>query len=747
MTSSSSTVGLLAAAPSGLILSVDGRNYSNSSVISDSITGITWNMTNASYNATRKSIVLTNGRIIYNNGGAGPATFNATVATQVIIYYRLGNPSGSLSTLFTIGRGPTDVDLESVFYENSYWDYQTNYGLNFSATTSLTGTTGWYMRAVVKNGASGTIYLNGSQDGSSTGALNATLGNKLFCVGADIRDGNYLNGEIAWVGLWNVALTASQIRSIYYNWYYAGNIPADSYTITPATIPYPATGTVNVQYFSVLFQSGASYTLKNASGTALNVGSYNDKKSSFPSGMVWTFTVLATSSGNIYVYGDGTSRKIKIFNFAGTTLNTLTAPGQDFRMCLDEPNNKIYCGGVSSFAVLNMTTNAFTSYSSVWINGVALGSDGYVYATTNTGYIIQKINPTNGTQTNIFTTNGTDILSDTYGNFADCTFDSNGYLYCVSRGVGNIYKFNTSGTLLGLFATLNNTLYGNPYGLTCNTATNDLYVSASAASGAIYKVTSSGTVSVFDSVNVPYSYSVFYDKVSNNILATNYGNVVAYPLGAANTMSFSFPASNLGQGSNALRIYDASGTAFGSQILISVACFLEGTLIKCLSDDMTDEIYIPVERLTKSTYVKTRGSGYVQVHTLGYSDIDNPDEKTDIDNRLFKYTATSAVPDLIADLYITGNHSALVETFSKELCDKVVAHMGAIYETEKRLRLPACLDPRAEPFTVAGKYRIWHFALNNADIYTNYGVYANGLLVESSSIRYMNELSKMTLVE
>ena len=43
-------------------------------------------------------------------------------------------------------------------------------------------------------------------------------------------------------------------------------------------------------------------------------------------------------------------------------------------------------------------------------------------------------------------------------------------------------------------------------------------------------------------------------------------------------------------------------------------------------------------------------------------------------------------------------------------------------------------------------FNIYHFALEN-DIYTyNYGVYANGLLVESCSKRYLAEIANMTML-
>lgn len=48
-------------------------------------------------------------------------------------------------------------------------------------------------------------------------------------------------------------------------------------------------------------------------------------------------------------------------------------------------------------------------------------------------------------------------------------------------------------------------------------------------------------------------------------------------------------------------------------------------------------------------------------------------------------------------------------------------------------------DERAEPYTKEGLAIVWHFALDNENCYENYGVYANGLLVESCSIRVMNQ--------
>lgn len=73
--------------------------------------------------------------------------------------------------------------------------------------------------------------------------------------------------------------------------------------------------------------------------------------------------------------------------------------------------------------------------------------------------------------------------------------------------------------------------------------------------------------------------------------------------------------------------------------------------------------------------------------------------------------------------------------------------MGDVYITEYMIRVPACLDVRAKAYTDDKPVTIWHIALENHNIYHNYGIYANGLLVESCSIQYLTELSNMELIK
>jgi hypothetical protein len=102
---------------------------------------------------------------------------------------------------------------------------------------------------------------------------------------------------------------------------------------------------------------------------------------------------------------------------------------------------------------------------------------------------------------------------------------------------------------------------------------------------------------------------------------------------------------------------------------------------------------------------------------------------------------------LTEDLVITGCHSILVKSF-KDPEQKIQTKeiIGDNYVTEKHYRLPACVDDRTKIFEEEGVHTIWHFSLENSDYYMNYGVYANGLLVETSSNRMMVELSGMKFI-
>ena len=169
-------------------------------------------------------------------------------------------------------------------------------------------------------------------------------------------------------------------------------------------------------------------------------------------------------------------------------------------------------------------------------------------------------------------------------------------------------------------------------------------------------------------------------------------------------------------------------------------CFKEGSKI------LTDKGYKTIETLRKGDLVKTLKNGYKPIDMIGKRVIYNSSVKERIKEQLYK-CSKDKYPELTEDLVITGCHSILVDKFNNQKQrEKTIEVNGDAYVTDNKYRLPACVDDRASVYEVKGDFTIYHIALENADYYMNYGVYANGLLVETCSKRYLKELSNMELI-
>ena len=178
-----------------------------------------------------------------------------------------------------------------------------------------------------------------------------------------------------------------------------------------------------------------------------------------------------------------------------------------------------------------------------------------------------------------------------------------------------------------------------------------------------------------------------------------------------------------------------------------IICFREGSKI-CVLNPMTGrEEYVPVERMRPGTLVKTHMSGYVPVSMIGTSTVTIPEGRERTSERLY-VCSKEQFPELIEDLYITGRHSILVESLTDVEREACAEDLGRVYVTESKYRLPAHIDRRAQLYEAPGAVeRIWHFALENNDEQMNYGVYANGLLVESCSIWRLRTMVGYTIMD
>jgi hypothetical protein len=173
----------------------------------------------------------------------------------------------------------------------------------------------------------------------------------------------------------------------------------------------------------------------------------------------------------------------------------------------------------------------------------------------------------------------------------------------------------------------------------------------------------------------------------------------------------------------------------------NVNCFNQNTKI------LTNKGYKAIQELRNGDLIKTFKHDFKPIVMIGKRDFYHPASKQRIKEQLYTCSQNN-FPDVFEDLVISGSHSILVDDFiSQEQREKVIEVNGDTYVTDNKYRLPACADPRASIYSVPQTCTIYHLALENDDYFMNYGIYANGLLVETCSKRYLKELSNMELIE
>jgi len=332
---------------------------------------------------------------------------------------------------------------------------------------------------------------------------------------------------------------------------------------------------------------------------------------------------------------------------------------------------------------------------------------GNLYSLDGYNGIITKINPS-GTSSSIFTSPAISGQDLTYSN--GLVFDASGYLY-LSTGYNKIFKISPNGAGV-VFATTNSsgvTIKG-PDGLLFDNL-GYLY-SAQRDDGRILKFDSNGIGSLVGTTPSNGSIGIVFDSLGFLYAANFRANIIS-----KSTTIINFPP--------------------------IIICFKENTKI------LTNNGYRPIQNLKKGDLVKTLRDGFKPITIIGKRSIFHEATKERIKNQLYE-CSQNEYPEIFEPLVITGCHSILVEN-SKEVVNeeqikKVIEINGNIYLTDDKLRLPACVDKRTSVYKIPGNYTIYHLSLEHNDYLMNYGIYANGLLVETCSERNLKELSTMELI-
>jgi hypothetical protein len=365
-------------------------------------------------------------------------------------------------------------------------------------------------------------------------------------------------------------------------------------------------------------------------------------------------------------------------------------------------------------------------------------------------------------------------------------WDGSTYTNKATIRISNSYSFGTlTGTGAGLVAV---SLTSTQINLT----TPNTYVAAGVWSDATANTNltgtptsialrSGGTTWTSVSANVPYLLTSFFSLINptqiytpNNVISpsTTYtSSPGAYSPGIYSILSTSQPSgstiiANVAAVAGTSPIYygyynniftwtsstdsgliaastNPSSGVLAFNLTISEVCFLEGTKILCFENEQ--EVYRPIESLRKGDLVKTIYNGYMPICMIGTTLLYNPGNDYRIANRLYK-CSKEKYPTLFEDLYITGCHSILVPWMTDDQWENTKAVNGDVFVTDNHFRLIACADEKAEPYKEEGFMNIYHIALEHDDILMNYGIYANGLLVESCSERNLMELSNMRIL-
>jgi hypothetical protein len=168
-------------------------------------------------------------------------------------------------------------------------------------------------------------------------------------------------------------------------------------------------------------------------------------------------------------------------------------------------------------------------------------------------------------------------------------------------------------------------------------------------------------------------------------------------------------------------------------------CFKEDTQI------LTVDGYRPIQDLRKGDLVKTLNNEYVGINMIGIRVFYNKKDNTFYD-KIYK-CSNDNYPEIFEDLYITGLHAVLVDNLTNDQQTQI----KTIYNdnelmTDSKYRLPVCFDDRAIPYEEEEQIFIYHLALDHENENLNYGIFANGLLVETASIGLLKE-SGMIMIE
>ena len=490
--------------------------------------------------------------------------------------------------------------------------------------------------------------------------------------------------------------------------------------------------------------------------------------------------IIGPVSGSVYI-----ENSINTGNVSGDKSGGIVGPyagGENneivtIRQCFSTGNNTgQYAGGIvgANFSYNNTqaceisncySTGSISGDNAGGITGADVGfTDGFVTPIVNITncYSLGAIATTcggicGGTEGNSYTTPPVVTITNCYTN--GTTADSGSGI--VATGLQSIITaadiincYVAAGSWSDASANANLTGTPNSPGITWSSiVTGEPYV-LSAYDAQIYSPNSASTASNYTSLQGLFQPGFTYDIIySNQVGATLTLYVAAYKGTSPDFTEYNINTFTITNTNGNSELITSSINPINGVLSFIVPttptppsddpCFLEETQILCLQKNV--EVYRNIEDLRKGDLVKTIYNQYVPIHMIGTTELYNPGNNERSLNRLYKCSREN-YPSLFEDLYITGYHSILVPFITYKQADDTKAILGQLFVTDNHCRLMACVDEKAEPYNKAGYVNIYHIALEHHDECMNYGIYANGLLVESCSIEGLKYYSNMRML-
>jgi hypothetical protein len=162
-----------------------------------------------------------------------------------------------------------------------------------------------------------------------------------------------------------------------------------------------------------------------------------------------------------------------------------------------------------------------------------------------------------------------------------------------------------------------------------------------------------------------------------------------------------------------------------------VSCYNEGTKILCLTHGL-EEKYIPIENLRSGDLVKTYKHGYRKIDLIGKKVLLNNYNYPASCMFIMKKTDTNGLTE---DLIVTGLHSILVDEKGEKDLEMV----------DDKYLLMAKDSEKFEALNNISMYTYYHLCLENENGDERYGIWASGVLSETTPKNHFTERNFMLL--